>query len=304
MCYFSKKVVSFATSSVNASDIIKSLEKIFIWFWRLYIIYCNRRQHFDNFMIRNFLNFKDIFILYSSSDFSKSIDMMKIFNKLLENVLRKSFENVDWDQTLNRVTKFINFKIISYLEMSSINIIIDLIQKITSTSSTLLTLSERDIFNWVTEFCLSIFHIKKIKRYIRFKSNFHDYVRALSQKQQEDMIYKYDWSVSSVYHQLQDLIMLHQKSMSKLQFRWRDSFRIQNHEKTHEKFFVLRQINERKIQKAFHENNFKQFVSRTEHLAKDARRSYSDSQSIKRSRKKSAKMISFLSEWLFVLLCF
>ncbi len=46
-------------------------------------------------MIRDFLNFKDVFISYSSSDFLKSIDMMKIFNKLLKNVLRKSFKNVD-----------------------------------------------------------------------------------------------------------------------------------------------------------------------------------------------------------------
>ncbi len=188
--------------------------------------------------------------------------------------------------------------------MFFIDIIIDSIQKITSTSFILLMLSEQNIFDWVAELCLSICHIKKIRRYIQFKSDFHDYVRALSQKRQEDMTYKYDWSVNSVYHQLQDLIMLHQKSSDKLQLRWRSSFRIQNHEKTHEKFFVLRQINERKIQKAFHENDFKQFVSRTEHLAEDARRSYSDSQSIRRSRKKSIKMISFLFEWLFVLLCF
>ncbi len=304
MCYFSKKVMSFATSSVNASDVIESLEKIFIWFQRLYIIYCNQEQHFNNFMIRDFLNFEDVFISYSSSDFSKSTDMMKIFNKLLKNVLRKSFKNVDWDQTLNWVTKFINFRIISYLEMSSIDIIINSIQKITSTSSTLLMLSERNIFNWVTELCLSVFHIKKIRRYIQFRSNFYDYVRALSQKRWEDMIYKYDQDISSVYHQLQDLIILHQKSSDKLQFRWKDSFRIQNHEKTHEKFFILRQINERKIQETFHENDLKKFISYTEHLAEDARRSYSDNQSIRRSRKKSAKMISFLFEWLYVLLCF
>ncbi len=304
MCYFSKKVVSFATFSVNASDVIESLEKIFIWFRKSYVIYCDWEQHFDNFMIRNFLNFEDVFISYSSSDFSKSIDMMKIFNKLLENVLRKLFKNVDWDQILNRVTKFINFRVISYLEMSSIDIIIDSIQKITSTSFTLLTLFEWNIFDWVTELCLLVFHIKKIKRYIRFRSDSHDYVKALSQKRWKDMIYKYDRNVSSVYHQLQNLIMLHQKSSDKLQFKWRDSFRIQNHEKTHEKFFILRQINERKNWKAFHENDLKQFVSCTEHLAEDARRSYSDSQSIRKSRKKSAKMISFLSEWLFVLLCF
>jgi len=122
------------------------------------------------------LNFEDVFISYSSSDFSKSTDMMKIFNKLLNNVLRKSFENVDWNQTLNQVTKFINFRVINYLEMSSIDIIIDSIQKITSTFSTLLMLSEWDIFNWVAELCLSVSHIKKIRKYIWFRSDFHDYV--------------------------------------------------------------------------------------------------------------------------------
>lgn len=166
ICYFSKKIVSFVTSLINASDVVEFLRKIFIWFQRFYIIYYDREQHFDNFIVRNFLNFEDIFISYSSSDFSKSIDMMKIFNKLLENVLRKSFKNVDWNQTLNRVTKFVNFKVISYLEISSINIIIDSIQKITFTSSTLLMLSERNIFNWVAELCLSVSHIKKIRKYI------------------------------------------------------------------------------------------------------------------------------------------
>ncbi len=182
MCYFSKKVVSFATFSVNVFDVIESLKKIFIWFRRSYVIYYDWRQHFNNFMIKDFLNFENVFISYSSSDFLKSIDMMKIFNKLLENVLRKSFKNIDWNQTLNQVTKFINFKVISYLKMSFIDIIIDSIQKITSTSSTLLMLSEWNIFNWVAELCLSVFHIKKIRRYIWFRSDFHDYVKALSQK--------------------------------------------------------------------------------------------------------------------------
>ncbi len=180
ICYFNKKIIFFATSSINASDVVEFLRKIFIWFCKSYVIYCDRRQHFNNFIVRNFLNFEDISISYSSSDFSRSTDIIEIFNKLLKNVLRKSFENVDWNQTLNWVTKFINFRVINYLKMSSIDIIIDSIQKITSTSSTLLMLFEWNIFNWIVELCLSVFHIKKIRRYIWFKSDFHNYVRALS----------------------------------------------------------------------------------------------------------------------------
>ncbi len=141
--------------------------------------------------------------------------------------------------------------------MISINIIIDSIQKITSTFFILLTLSERDIFNWVAELCSSVFYIQKIKKYIQFRLNFHDYVKALSQKRWKDMIYKYDQDVSLINHQLKDLIMLHQKNFDKLQSKWRDSFRIQNHEEIHEKFYILKQINKRKIKDSFHDNDLK-----------------------------------------------
>ncbi len=218
-------MISFATSSANAPDVIESLKKIFTWFRRFYAIYCDRDQHFDNFMIRNFLKFKDVSISYSLSDFSKSTDMMKVFNKLLKNVLRKSLENVDWDQVLNRVTKSVNSRVIKYLEMSSTEIIIDSIQKITLTISILLTLPERNVFNWVIELCTSITHAVKVWKYLRFRSDFHNYARTISQKHQEDMIFRYDRSVKSIDHQLQDLIMLHQKKTDKLEFRWRDLLR-------------------------------------------------------------------------------
>ena len=95
ICYFSKKIVSFATFLINAFNVVESLRKIFIWFQRFYVIYCDWEQHFDNLIVRVFLSFKSISISYSSSDFSRSIDMIEIFNKLLENVLRKSYKNVD-----------------------------------------------------------------------------------------------------------------------------------------------------------------------------------------------------------------
>ncbi len=275
ICYFSKKIISFATSSINASDVVESLRKVFIWFQRSYIIYCDREQHFNNLVVRVFLSFESISISYNSSNFSRSTEMIEIFNKLLENVLRKSFENVNWNQTLNWVTKFINFRVISYLKMSSIDIIIDSIQKIMFTSFTLLTLSERDIFDWVAELCSFVFHIQKIRRYIQFKLNSYDYVKALSQKQWENMIYKYDQDVSLINHQLKDLIMLYQKNSDKLQFKWRNSFRIQNHKRTHERFYILRQINERKIRNSFHDNDLKWFVSCFEYLIKDLNTFYS-----------------------------
>lgn len=219
VCYFSKKVVPFATPSANASDVVEFLRKVFTWFRRPYAIYCDRGQHFDNLIVRDFLNSEGVSISYSPSGSSKSTGMVKVSNKLLENVLRKSSENVDWDQALDQVTKSVNSRVIGYLGMSPTDIIIGPIQEITPTSSTLLTLPGRDIYDWVAELCLPVSHIIEVRRYIRFRSDSHDYVRTISQKRREDMAHKYDRGVRSVHHQLQDLVMLHQKTSSKLQSR-------------------------------------------------------------------------------------
>ncbi len=45
VCYFSKKVIPFATLTANASDVVESLRKVFVWFRRSYAIYCDRGQH-------------------------------------------------------------------------------------------------------------------------------------------------------------------------------------------------------------------------------------------------------------------
>lgn len=253
VCYFSKKVVPFATPSGNAPDVIGSLKKIFTWFRRPYAIYCDRGQHFDNLIVREFLKTEGVSISYGPSGSSKSTDMVEVFNKLLEDVLRKSSENVDWDQALNRATKSVNSRVIGYLGMSPTEIVIGPIQEVTPTSSTLLALPGRNISDWVTELCQPVSHIVEVRKYIRFGSESHDCVRAMSQKRRESMAQRYDRGVRSANHQLQDLIMLYQKASGKLEVRWRGSFRIQG--------------NGRKIRGSFHSNDLKRFIPRSGHLA-------------------------------------
>ena len=53
-------------------------------------IYCDRGQHFYNDVLKNFLRSHDVTIDFSSSSVSKSTDMIEVFNKLVENVLRKN----------------------------------------------------------------------------------------------------------------------------------------------------------------------------------------------------------------------
>jgi UDP-N-acetylglucosamine 2-epimerase len=60
-----------------------------------YAIYCDRDQHFDNEMLRDFLKDYDIVIDYSSFETFKSTDMMKMFNRFLEKMLRKIRSNTN-----------------------------------------------------------------------------------------------------------------------------------------------------------------------------------------------------------------
>ena len=86
MCYFFKKVMSFAILTTNVQNAIRYLKKMFIMFQKFLVIYYDREQHFNNLNMRLFLKKENVFITYSSLRVSKSIEMMKILNKLLKNV--------------------------------------------------------------------------------------------------------------------------------------------------------------------------------------------------------------------------
>ena len=89
MNYFSKFSISTAIKIVDASNVIRCIRKIIQKYRKSVEIYCDHDQHFDNEEFRRFLKLKDIKIIYSSSRALKSIDMIEMKNKLLQNVMRK-----------------------------------------------------------------------------------------------------------------------------------------------------------------------------------------------------------------------
>ncbi len=125
------------------ADAISSLEQVFSLFRRPVAIYCDRGQHFDNSKMRSFLKDLGISITYSPSGASKSTGMIEISNRLLEDVLRK--QNQNWDEVLSKSSYAVNTRPIEYLDMSSNDIIFELSRKIILTTTTLLSLSERNI---------------------------------------------------------------------------------------------------------------------------------------------------------------
>ena len=65
----------------------------FLIYRHSYVFYCDREQHFDNAKLKNFLKIRKIIIDYNLSKFSKNIEMIEIFNKILKNVLKKNNSN-------------------------------------------------------------------------------------------------------------------------------------------------------------------------------------------------------------------
>ena len=73
----------------DASNVIRCIRKIIQRYRKFVEIYYDHDQHFDNEELREFLKLKSIKITYNLSKASKSTDMIKVRNKLLQNVMRK-----------------------------------------------------------------------------------------------------------------------------------------------------------------------------------------------------------------------
>ncbi len=266
VCYFNRFMILFACRSANVKNFIWSL-RLFISMYRTsHAIYCDREQHFDNEMLREHLRFYDIVIDYSSFDAFKSTDMIEMFNRLLEEILRKANSNITWDLRLAAVIKAVNERIILYLKISLSIINFEKIQKTSSINFTLLHLSDRDIRVWHDKLITSIIHCNHVRVYLNHRAKIHDIIQVIITRQRENEVTRYNREIFKMTHHLNDLIMLWQKNTTKLQLRRRDSFRIFDYDESHDIFFNFVQLNDRKIRDSFHDDHLKTFTSRTEYL--------------------------------------
>jgi hypothetical protein len=263
VCYFSKFMTLFACKTVNVKKVTWCLRLFFSIYKILNAIYCDRDQHFDNEKLREFLRFHEVIIDYNFSDFFKSTSMIEMFNRLLKIVLRKHESiNAKWDEFLSKTIKSVNNRIIFYLRMSSVNINFEIVKKI-SINATLLSLPERDIKIWHNELTNSVIHCNHVRTYLTYRAKTHDAMTEITRRQRKNEAARYNREIIRIIHHVEDLIMLFQKNVNKLEFRWKDSFRINDYDNSHNVSFILKQINKRKICDIFHENHLKTFLSRT-----------------------------------------
>ena len=119
---------------------------------------------------------------------------------------------------------------------------------------------------WRDHLCDSFVHFVKVRKYIKFRSELHDYVQKRINHQKDRETARFNREINEVKFNYNDFVLLYQKNTRKLKARWRRSFKIDEYHSSHEVFYKLRQLNERLIKGHFHENHLKLFSSRTDYL--------------------------------------
>ena len=266
MNYFTKFFVSTVCKTANVSDVIKCLRKIFRKYRKSVEIYCDHEQHFDNEKLRAFLKSK-VKIIYSSLNASKSTKIIEMNNKLLQNVLRKIVMKNEWDIFLSAFTKFLNFHQIRHLRLSFQDVLLNFETSVLAIDSKLITASNVETaVNIMIK--MNDFRNQKetIRKYFKYRAETHDFIRIKSNARKEEEMIRYDRKIDKTIHEIKFLIMIYQKDVAKLQFKWRGSFKIRKYERIHQVSFILNQLNDRKIKKNFHDDHFKIYFLKIEHL--------------------------------------
>lgn len=114
---------------------------------RLYAFYCDFSYYFFNKELREYLRGEEVVIDYRSFEAFKSIKIIKVYNRLLEDVLWKDSQtHLKWDQRISKLANYINTRIITHLGFSPIFILFNDLSKTLATTTILLALSKRDIY--------------------------------------------------------------------------------------------------------------------------------------------------------------
>lgn len=115
MNYFNRNSIFINSKNVNAIDVKKAFQYIFIICKTSIKIYCDKKQHFFNEEFKQWFKSKKIKYTHSSSKFFKNIELIKSENKFFENIIRKN-DNENWNFKLKKSVKFLNRKIIKHLK--------------------------------------------------------------------------------------------------------------------------------------------------------------------------------------------
>ena len=280
--YFSQYFMTYPTLSVNAEDVKICLLNVFHWYVCSSAIYCDREQHFDNQYIKDFLDRYNVCIHFSLSDASKFTDMMEVGNCILKSVIQKSSDK--WDDKLPSSIKQLNAQVIDHLKYSSLEILHGLLSQPLQ-RQTYSQITDTDTDQLIDLFTWHPYQSEAVEVHLLSLAHLWDEISERSIQKKESEKKHYDREIlQSNELKSDDLAMLYQKNVEKLQSRWRDSFLIETFGGDHGISYIIRQIGGRQIKRAFHSDHLQKFTLRTGHLISQLKLKISSHQTIRKAR--------------------
>ena len=291
MNYFFRFSMTFFFKIAIAKNVVSFLSQIFARYTRFLNIYCDRNHHFQNTLIKNYFFQLKIIFIFSLSNAFQNTKMIEIENKLLKNILKKTIDDWNWKQIFFKTTYDFNARIIHYLKISSIFILFEIFSDVSITNITLKQFIEVNLIHeWINLILNFYSHKKLFQNFHEHKNQLHDRIRIKSNQRKNEKAAKFDKKIQFRKFASKDLIFLYQKNIEKLKSKWKNSFWIDDYDDTHEVFYEIKQLNEKRIKKIFHENHLKKFVFRTEHFSFFDYHQFSNQQIIRNKKNKQFRI--------------
>ena len=265
ICYFSRFSITSPSKTANATDVIPALQQAFTAYAKPKAVYWDRGQHYDNQLVKDFLDSLGVAFSFSPSGLSQSTGMVEVGNKILEDVIRKGG---DWEDNLQTSTRSTNSRTIGHLAAAPCEILLGVPPSPDLSELWKPSAANDSVRSFVIALSNPIEHSRLVQQYISYRSELHDQVaqRSIARKEQEAIKFNRGVRHNTVFAN-KDLVMLHQKASGKLQPRWRGPFRVEGFGSDRQLSYVLRQLNGRLIRGTFHGNHLKRFNPRTGYLS-------------------------------------
>ena len=290
MDYFSRFSMTFPSGTATAEDVVPFLGQVFARYTRPLGIYCDRGHHFQNTLVKDYLVRLGITLTFSPSGASQSTGMIEIGNRLLEDILRKTTGDQDWEQVLPKATYDLNARTIHHLGASPASILFGIFPDVPITDTSLRQpIGVNLIHEWVNLILNPYSHKKLFQDFHEHRSQLHDRVRVRSDQRKDEEAAKFDKGIQPREFAEGDLVFLYQKNTGKLEPRWRGPFRVEGYGGTHGISYEIRQLNGRRIKGTFHGNHLKKYVPRTGHLSSSDHHQFPGQQTIRNRKGKQAK---------------
>jgi len=285
-------------------EAIKLLKEIFHTFTTPIHIYSDQGQHFNNEQFKGFLMSKGVGITFAGSGPSKSVGMIEVSNRILQQAIKKApypevlFSKDDykitttrWDMDLAEAASNINERCIMHLMASPKQLLLGTpsgklggleTEYPTEVTTQVQQWVEDPGFDWLSEED----HSLAVSEFVARREGTRDRVQCRDTSAKQDMKARYDRRVRTYDFTPGEAVMLwFKKKKGKLKPQWRGPFVVTGYANEFGITYAIRQLTGKRIKGSFHGDHLRKFRLREGYLIPPIEADMPDYQLLRESRR-------------------